>query len=151
MSEFDFFTGTWSVANRRRTVWLADVEEWEEFPATSVCTWLLGGAAMADEMDFPTKNSTGMTLGLRDAKSGEWSLYWVRGDDGVLSEPVVGKINDGDGVFYGETEHDGRPVLVRNLWHSHGPDAFGWVQDYSADGGDTWETNWTMDFTRTDG
>jgi hypothetical protein len=28
------------------------------------------------------------------------------------------------------------------------PDACRWEQAYSADGGKTWETNWTMEFSR---
>jgi hypothetical protein len=30
----------------------------------------------------------------------------------------------------------------------NGPDACHWEQAFSGDGGKTWETNWTMTFTR---
>ncbi|MFD2349900.1 hypothetical protein ACFSTC_11855 [Nonomuraea ferruginea] len=36
----------------------------------------------------------------------------------------------------------------RFLWTVLGPDACRWEQALSADGERTWETNWTMDFTR---
>ncbi|HEY1174773.1 MAG TPA: hypothetical protein VGF17_01345, partial [Phytomonospora sp.] len=87
-------------------------------------------------------------VGFRDQSSGEWSLYWVAGRDGILTEPVVGKVGDGGGEFHGETVHNGRTVLVRNSWALENADAFRWEQSFSADDGQSWELNWVMDFTR---
>jgi len=39
-------------------------------------------------------------------------------------------------------------VLVRFLWLRTLTRAPRWEQAVSPDGGATWETNWTMDFTR---
>lgn len=148
MNDFDFFVGSWKVANRRLRTWLAGDTEWDEFEGTSVCRLLLDGVGMVDEMAFPSKDVTGMTVGFHDQKTGEWSLYWVDGRDGILTEPVVGKVGGGDGEFFGETVHEGRTVRVRNSWAGESADAFRWEQAFSADGGETWELNWVMDFTR---
>jgi hypothetical protein len=40
---------------------------------------------------------------------------------------------------------DGRPIRVRFTWQARTHPALGAGSD---DGGETWETNWIMDFTR---
>jgi hypothetical protein len=37
---------------------------------------------------------------------------------------------------------------VRYLWSRIGADSARWEQAYSLDEGNSWETNWIMDFTR---
>jgi len=39
-------------------------------------------------------------------------------------------------------------VRVRFVWSGVDDSAARWEQAFSIDGGDTWVTNWTMDFTR---
>jgi hypothetical protein len=53
--DFDFYVGTWEVANRRLTARLADSRDWEEFPALSVARPIFGGAGNLDEITFPTR------------------------------------------------------------------------------------------------
>ena len=47
----------------------------------------------------------------------------------------------------GETLPADRAVKVRFEWTRSGADAARWEQAFSPDGGQTWETNWTIDFT----
>jgi hypothetical protein len=42
----------------------------------------------------------------------------------------------------------GRPIRVRFLWRTNPGSNPTWEQAFSADGGTTWETNWTMEFER---
>ena len=35
MGDFDFLTGSWTVANRMLTTWLVGGDDWTEFPATA--------------------------------------------------------------------------------------------------------------------
>jgi hypothetical protein len=42
----------------------------------------------------------------------------------------------------------GRPILVRFTWSRVMTRTPRWEQSFSADGGETWERNWIMDFTR---
>jgi hypothetical protein len=58
---------------------------------------------------------------------------------------VVGRFEKGVGTFYADDEFNGKPIRVRYLW-THTPNPH-WEQAFSDDGGKTWETNWTMDFT----
>lgn len=148
MNDFDFLTGTWDVTNRRRTDFLDEASEWEEFPAVSRATRHFGGAANFDEIEFPTKGYAGLTLRLYDTEREEWSLYWASKRDGRLTPPVVGRFTGGRGEFFGDDEYEGKQIRVRFLWTDITATSARWEQAFSLDGEKTWLTNWTMDSTR---
>jgi hypothetical protein len=61
---------------------------------------------------------------------------------------MVGRFDGAGGVFYAQELFEGRHIFSRFIWTVRPPSSCRWEQAYSADGGTTWETNWTMDFTR---
>ena len=67
---------------------------------------------------------------------------------GLLDPPVLGGFDGDVGIFEGDDVFDGRPIRVRFTWSRVTTPAPRWEQAFSADGGETWETNWVMDFTR---
>lgn len=147
IDDFDFLIGRWSVLNRRLTRRLAGSTDWEEFPATAVCRSLLGGAGNIDEIIFPTKGTSGLTLRLFDRVDEEWSLHWTDSRTGRLFPPVVGGFDSGTGLFHGHDDQDGVPVLVRFTWRDITSDSAHWEQAFSTDSQD-WEVNWTMTLSR---
>jgi len=42
----------------------------------------------------------------------------------------------------------GKPVRVRVIWSHATASSAHWEQAFSADGGKTWEVNWTSEFRR---
>jgi hypothetical protein len=150
IGDFDFLVGRWDVVNRRLISPLSGVREWDEFPATVTCRGsLMGGGAVLDEIHFPTKNVTSLTLRLYDVERDEWSLHFANSQDGVLRPPVRGRFHeDGRGEFHGDDTHEGRRIRCRFLWFGITADKAHWEQAFSVDGGRTWETNWTMEYTR---
>jgi hypothetical protein len=148
VSDFDFLHGAWNVRNRCLVARLEGSEEWEEFPATAECLPLLGGAANVDWIDFPTKGSSGLTLRLFDRDREEWSIHWASSRTGRLDPPVVGRFEDGRGDFWGDDTHDGQPIRVHFTWWPIADGSARWEQEFSADGGRTWEPNWVMELTR---
>jgi hypothetical protein len=148
VNDFDFLVGTWDVHNRQLRERLAGCEEWEEFPGSARVVRAFDGAANFDEIIFPTKGFSGLTLRLFEPDTGLWSLNWVNNRRGVLDPPVVGTFVDGRGEFYGDDTHEGQPIRVRFFWSDITPTSAGWEQAFSADGEQTWETNWIMEFTR---
>jgi hypothetical protein len=154
MDDFDFYTGTWDVANRRRkdfleeTALFEEATEWDEFPAVSTASRHFDGRANFDEIEFPTLGIRGLTLRLYDPEREEWSLYWVPSRTGKLTTPVTGRFADGRGEFFGDDTWAGRDILVRYLWSDMTPESAHWEQAFSVDGGTTWITNWIMDSTR---
>jgi hypothetical protein len=148
MNDFDFLAGTWDVANR----WLGDFLDpgsgWEEFPGISQATRHFDGRASFDEISFPTKGFSGLTLRLYNPDTREWSLYWASKRTGTLFPPVVGSFTDGVGEFYGDDTYNDIPIRARFRWSGVGSGSPRWDQAFSADGGQTWVDNWSMEFTR---
>ncbi|GIF25517.1 hypothetical protein BJ973_003794 [Actinoplanes tereljensis] len=148
MNDFDFLIGSWNVASRRLTTLFAGGDEWVSFPGTSTSRPIFGGGGNVDEIDFPTLGSRGFTLRLFDTERKEWSLYWANSTSGLLFPPVVGTFADGRGDFYGDDTHDGKPIRAHFIWSGITPTEARWEQEFSADGGQSWESNWIMEFTR---
>ena len=63
---------------------------------------------------------------------------------------MFGAFSGDTGVFEGEDTFEGRPILVRFIWSRTTSGKPRWEQAFSEDGGETWETNWIMDFTPTE-
>jgi hypothetical protein len=147
--DFDFFMGRWTVQNRRLTERLAGSDEWEEFESTSVAHPILGGLGNEDE--FRTRHAggfIGMSFRFFDPVKRRWSIYWADSRrPGELDPPVFGTFSGDIGVFEGEDELDGRPIKVRFIGSGTRTRTPRWEQAFSADDGETWETNWVMDFS----
>ncbi len=147
--DFDFYHGRWQVRNERLRERLVGSDEWETFEAVQECRPILGGIGNLD--DFVTDWSDGfrgMTLRLFNPQTRQWSIYWAGNRSGVLEPPVVGRFDDGVGIFHGDDRHQGRPVRVRFLWSEITARSAHWQQAFSIDGGHSWETNWHMHMTR---
>jgi hypothetical protein len=150
ISDFDFWPGEWVIRNRRLRERLAGSEEWEEFEARVTAWKILGGHGNADE--FRTDHAggfVGMSFRFFDAATKQWSIYWADSRrSGLLDPPVLGGFDGDVGRFEGDDTFDGRPIRVRFTWSGVTTPTPRWEQAFSQDGGTTWETNWTMDFTR---
>ena len=149
--DFDFFHGDWVVRHRRRTDFLDPDSDWEEFAGFSRCWSLFDGAANVDEIDMPHLGSKGLTLRLFDRETRQWSLNWSSSRSGRLFPPVVGHFDGDRGEFHGDDTYDGKGVRARFVWSGVSPAAARWEQAFSLDGGETWLTNWVMEFTRPSG
>jgi hypothetical protein len=147
--DFDYFAGGWETNQRRLKARGVGSQEWEEFPARLCMALYLDGMATVDELYFPTKAWSGLTLRTFDKEKRQWSIYWVSSSTGRLDPPVVGGFDGANGEFYGTDQDDGRPVKVRYTWNKVDDDHARWEQAFSYDNR-TWETNWTADFTRAD-
>jgi hypothetical protein len=147
--DFDYFAGAWTTHQRRLKERGVGSKDWEEFPATLCMSLYLDGMATVDELYFPTKGWSGLTLRTFDLAKHQWSIYWVSSASGKLEPPVVGGFQGNHGAFYGEDEDDGRPVKVRYTWDERDRNHARWEQAFSYDNR-TWETNWTADFVRAD-
>ena len=151
--DFDFWIGRWTVRNRVLRERLAGSDEWDEFDATVEARLILDGLGNEDE--FQTDHDggfTGMSFRFFDPVQKRWSIYWADSRrPGVLDPPVFGGFAGDVGVFEGPDTHAGRPILMRFTWTGVTTSAPRWEQAFSEDDGETWETNWIMDFTRVGG
>ena len=148
--DFDFLIGEWTVVHRRLKERLAGSNEWIELTGPASVRKILGGLGNVDEIgiDLPEGGYTGSTLRLFRPATGEWTIYWMDSRDPRLDPPMVGRFEDGRGLFYGDDSFAGKPIRVRFVWSPLSSTSCRWEQAFSTDGGKTWETNWTMSFTR---
>jgi hypothetical protein len=149
-ADFDFLVGTWDVQNRRLRERLKGSDQWDEFEGRSVVRHVLGGLGNIDRIRFGGlfAGHEGVTLRLFDPVAREWSLHWSDNTTGKLFTRLVGSFAVGRGVFYAQEAFEGRQVFSRFIWTAPSADSAIWEQAFSDDGGDNWETNWTMQLTR---
>ena len=147
--DFHAMYGRWAVQHRRLKARGVGCQDWEAFAGTSFTQGLMDGLCNVEENDFPDRGVQGVAFRAFDIARRCWSIYWVSSVDGLVQAPVHGRFENGVGVFEGEDLDGERPVKVRYRWEAVGSPNPGWRQAFSYDGGETWETNWTMAFSRT--
>ncbi len=155
--DFDFLLGEpWNIHNRRRTNALEHDREgiWEEFEAHHIGVGkYLDGRTVIDLFEggtFPGGEiRKGMTLRAFDEQTQLWSLMWLDNHNPPDFRPLLGRFDDGLGVFSQVIETpDGLPLHMRFTWDEITSYTARWQQAFSFDGGKNWETNWVMEFTR---
>ena len=150
-SDFDFVIGDWHVRHRRLNERLANCREWTEFEGTMSTRKILGGYGNLEDnwLNFPDGAFRAVALRSFDPATETWAIWWLDGRfPGRLDVPVKGQFKDGVGTFYADDAIAGVAIKVRFLWSCSDAMTLRWEQAFSTDGGLTWETNWTMDFTR---
>lgn len=148
-TDFDFFHGAWSVRHRRLVRRLAGCTDWQHFGGRCTVLPLLGGQGNVDDnlLELPDGPYRAATLRAFDAATRQWSIWWLDGRaPSQLGVPMVGGFEGQRGVFFADETFEGRPIRVRFVWTAGA--APRWEQAFSPDGGASWETNWTMDFSR---
>jgi hypothetical protein len=152
LHDFDFLQGEWRVHHRKLKDRLIGSHDWIEFDGTCSTRLLMGGFANVDDNVLDTPDGAYRGVGLRayDAKTGEWTIWWLdsRMPHNPLDPPVSGRFRDGVGTFYSDDWLRGKPIRVRYTWSHITPRSAEWEQAFSPDGGKTWEVNWHMDFVR---
>jgi hypothetical protein len=147
--DFDFLVGDWRVHHRRLK---PGSQEWIEFDGRCRNRPLLDGSANLEEHELDVPGSPYRAVGLRayDAKSGDWSIWWLDGryPARALDPAVKGRFEHGVGNFYSDYTQDGKTVRGRLRWSDITPTSARWEQASSVDGGKTWAPNWIMEFRR---
>lgn len=145
VGEFDFLTGEWRIQQRR----LKAPGEWDVFEGEATCWSILNGVAHVEELRIPARDFSGMGLRTLDAENGVWLDYWMNAKVGVPgSAGTPGRFVDGVGNFDAEDVEDGKPVIWRGSWDQITGNSHRWRQGASRDGGQTWDWNWIMEWTR---
>lgn len=150
--DFDFLAGAWKVRHRRLKKRLAGSGDWIDFDGTLINWPVLGGRGNAGDnvMNFPGAPFRGVGIRTLDPATGEWLSWWLDGrNPATIAPPVRGGFANGIGTFIGDDSFEGRPIRTRVLWSRITKTSARWEQAFSADGGQSWETNWISDFERT--
>lgn len=149
--DFDFLAGRWHVRHRKLRARLAGCTDWDEFDGTVTCLPAAAGFGNLDDnwLDDPAGAYGALAMRAFDPVDRVWSIWWLdQRSPRHLDPPVVGAFVDGVGTFEADDTLDGRPIVVRFRWLATDTPTPRWEQAFSPDAGATWETNWTMRFTR---
>ena len=60
----------------------------------------------------------------------------------------MGKFSKTTEMFFANDSLNGSPIKVRFIWNANPGGNPTWGQAFSPDCGTSWETNWTMEFSR---
>jgi hypothetical protein len=149
LHDFDFLFGEWKVHHH---VFKVATNAWVDFEGTSSTRPIMGGAGNIEDNVLHAPSGTYRAAGLRsyDEATGQWAIWWLdgRAPYGPIDPPVKGGFEKGEGFFYSDDTLNGQPIRTRYSWIHITPTSARWEQAFSKDGGKTWDTNWTMDFTR---
>ena len=151
--DFDFLVGKWRVHHRRLKARLAGCQEWERCEGRAQLWMTLGGHGTVDDnvIDLPSGLYRAMSIRAYDPETVTWAIWWLDARHPHLIEPpVLGRFENGIGVFEGDDRFEGRPIKVRFLWSKITQNSARWEQAFSPDGGESWETNWVMELERAD-
>jgi len=145
-SDFDFYEGKWTIQNKRLKKRLCNSNDWMEFEAKQEMKIILLGSGNTDNFiaRFNDQPFEGRTIRLFNPKSKLWSMYWTDSSNPVLQAPTVGSFEDGIGKFYCKDVFEGQEIIVEFVWDKRDLAKPIWSQSFSADGGESWETNWYM-------
>jgi hypothetical protein len=149
--DFDFLMGDWQVAHQRLRERLVGCTEWQHFTGTCRMQPVLGGAGNVDDnlLHLPEGSYRAVSLRAFDAATRRWSIWWLDGrHPDRIDVPVVGGFDAGLGSFFASDVIQGQVVRVRFSWLDTHTTTPRWEQAFSVDGGQSWEINWNMTFTR---
>jgi hypothetical protein len=139
--DFDFDVGVWHTEITRRLHPLTDSTESMKLSGTVTIRPVWGGKAQLEEIEAegPTGHWEGMSLFLYDPAAHQWSQTFIGSAAGTFSPGFVGSFSNGKGELFQQDTLDGRSVLVRATWSDITPTSHKYEEDYSADGGKTWD------------
>jgi len=112
---------------------------------------ILGGFGNIEDniLRLPDQEVRAIALRSYDQSTKSWSIWWLDGRfPGQIDVPVVGEFVDGVGAFFANDIFKEIPIIVRFVWRQSSEGLLRWEQAFSDDEGESWETNWTMDFLR---
>jgi hypothetical protein len=146
--DFDWDIGTWKTHQKRLLHPLTGSATWVEYDGTDVVRKIFDGANQGLVVaDGPAGHLEIFTLRLYDPQSHQWSVYFTSKGGGTLSQPAIGEFKSGNAEFYDQEPYNGRAILLRFSISNITPTSCHFEQAFSADGGKTWETNFSVNET----
>jgi hypothetical protein len=139
--DFDFDFGVWKTEITRRLHPLTGSTESMKLTGTVTIRKVWGGKASLEEIeaDGPKGHWQGMSIFLYDPAAHQWSQSFIGSAAGTFAGGFIGSFRDGKGELFAQDTLDGRSVLVRATWSDITPTSHKYQEDYSADGGKSWE------------
>lgn len=145
--DFDFHIGEWKIHNKRLKTILSNSDEWIEFESSCETFKNLNGFGNINLYRFHKQGVSyeeGLVMRLFNPKTRLWTIYWVESNSVALDVPVIGSFEKKVGTFFANDTFKGQPIIIRCIYDGTVPKTVVWRQAFSADQGETFETNWIM-------
>lgn len=156
MQQLEWFIGEWDVVSRMLTD--AENDEWIEENLRTVHSYELGGNMIFEHFFGPLGGEPFEAWSLRtyNPREERWEQRWVdtspsgfadwTGNWDEEEQQFVGYANrfrDEEGNITGD-------VATREVFYNISEDSFSWKFEVTRDGGETWQEQWTLEYTRAD-
>lgn len=149
--DFNWQMGEWTVQNRRMKN-PQNPESAQAFEAQAHVKKYLNGLCYISTFtaEIDGEPYEGNSIRFYNPKEEKWKMYWIDSNSpGTLGKPVTGTFENGKGTFYRDMElANGQTIQLKSQFSDIESSAPHWEIAWSADGGNTWNPTWTMDFLR---
>lgn len=133
--QFDFWLGEW------------DLTWGEDGKGTNKITKEYDGCVIRENFDGqPGLDLQGMSISLYDPKLNKWKQTWMDNSGGYFD--LLGEFENGVMTLICEKEMDGKPILLRMVFHNISEDKLDWNWERSDDNGAHWELRWQIHYQR---
>jgi hypothetical protein len=132
----DFNIGSWKAHIKLLRTPLTGTSTWVELNGTAVVRRLWSGCAQLEEVevDGSIGHFEALVLLLYDPQSHQWSKSFANGNDGQLTQPMIGEFNNARGEFYDQETYHGRAALMRAVWSDITVNSQHFQESFSYDG-----------------
>jgi len=148
--DFDFNLGVWKTHITRRLHPLSASSDSIELTGTVSVRKVWNGRAQLEEIeaDGPRGHWQALTLFLYNPQAHQWTQSFSNSADGTFAGSLIGSFRDGHGELYAQDTVDGRTILVRGTWSGIKATSHKYEEDYSGDGGKTWQPAFIATLTK---
>jgi hypothetical protein len=148
--DFDFNIGTWRTHIRRLQHPLSGSSAAIELNGTVTVRKIWNGRGQLEEIeaDGPNGHWEGTTIFLYNPQSHQWNQTFADSKSGTLGRPLIGAFANGRGELISQDSFMGRSILIRGVWSDIVPNAHHFQEEYSSDGGKSWEPAFVADLSR---
>lgn len=147
--KFDFWVGQWDVNLKVKQ----EDKTWkDQHKAIANIYSILDGKAVLELWSEGAEGIIGYSLRYFNDKEKRWDLWlnWPPPNQSSMST-LSGNFNGNKGEFFREyTVNDGTKRISRYTFSDITPVSLKWQDGYSRDNGNTWSSNWIMEFSRSD-
>lgn len=142
-----FLEGDWEVVSRQRVDFTAD--RWEEARARATWTPILGGCVLQERWSGTLDGASleWIQLVAYDHREDTWEQVMIDSAHGNVLK-AEGHFDEDRLVFHVPHMRQGRLLIDRTTIEALSADRVDWKLETSLDGGRTWVTHWTMQYSR---
>lgn len=150
-SDFDFLIGNWRVFNSRLKTLFNDCTDWINFESIHHEHRLKSGNGNFATHHYVVDKTLYERSVIRsyNSKFDYWKIDRLDNMTKLMMSPLTGTFWRNKGAFLSRGFLETKEILVWVEWTKICDTFASWEQAMSEDNGKTWETNWVMEFYRT--